>query len=110
MDRCASTRKGLRHKSSLPNMGGDEHPFSGYNKRDIHNALVGNWVEERALEADTGIFRYQVRREPFAPLFRPSRPVSTKPAKSLHSRRDSPFPKTPPRAQKGILVWSPPCK
>jgi hypothetical protein len=42
-------------------MGGDDHPFSGYNKKDIHTALVGNWVEERALEADTGIFRYQVR-------------------------------------------------
>jgi len=39
--------------------GGDDHPFSGYNKKDIHTALVGNWVEERALEADTGIFRYQ---------------------------------------------------
>jgi|AntAceMinimDraft_5_1070358.scaffolds.fasta_scaffold166906_1 hypothetical protein len=38
-----------------------DHPFSGYNKKDIHTALVGNWVEERALKADTGIFRYQVR-------------------------------------------------
>lgn len=49
-------------------MGGDDHPFSGYNKKDIHTALVGNWVEERALEADTGIFRYQVcpRRNPAA--------------------------------------------
>ena len=42
-------------------MGGDDHPFSGYNKKEIDTALVGNWVEERALKADTGIFRYQVR-------------------------------------------------
>jgi len=27
--------------------------------QDIHTALVGNWVEERALEADTGVFRYK---------------------------------------------------
>jgi len=38
---------------------GTAHPFTGYNKADIHGALVGNWVEERALEASTGVFRYK---------------------------------------------------
>jgi len=38
---------------------GTAHPFTGYNKKDIHNALVGNWVEERSLEAATGVFRYK---------------------------------------------------
>lgn len=38
---------------------GTAHPFTGYNKKDIHGALVGNWVEERSLESATGVFRYK---------------------------------------------------
>mmetsp|Transcript_2770 Transcript_2770/g.10046 ORF Transcript_2770/g.10046 Transcript_2770/m.10046 type:complete len:237 (+) Transcript_2770:4375-5085(+) len=37
----------------------DIHPFTLYNKCDEQGALVGNWVEERALRGGTGIFRYQ---------------------------------------------------
>jgi hypothetical protein len=36
--------------------------FAGYNtarSKDLHATLVGNWVEERQLEADTGVFRYK---------------------------------------------------
>lgn len=38
------------------------HPFTGYNKQaSTCDALVGNWVEERALLASTGVHRYKVR-------------------------------------------------
>jgi hypothetical protein len=40
----------------------DGNPHAGNNKNALRGTLVGNWVEERALEADTGIFRYEVRR------------------------------------------------
>ena len=40
----------------------DGNPHAGYNKNALRGTLVGNWVEEHALEADTGIFRYEVRR------------------------------------------------
>lgn len=36
--------------------------FAGYNNsrsKDLHSTLVGNWVEERQLEHDTGVFRYK---------------------------------------------------
>ena len=42
-------------------MSKDEEPFTGFNKRELHGTLVGNWVEERQLESDTGVFRYKVR-------------------------------------------------
>ena len=45
-------------------MSRDEEPFTGFNKRELHGTLVGNWVEERQLESDTGVFRYKVRRFP----------------------------------------------
>ena len=38
--------------------------YANYNKSTHRVALVGNWVEERALEADTGVFRYKVRADP----------------------------------------------
>ena len=48
-------------------MSRDEEPFTGFNKRELHGTLVGNWVEERQLESDTGVFRYKVRRFPRRP-------------------------------------------
>lgn len=50
-------------------MSKDEEPFTGFNKRELHGTLVGNWVEERQLESDTGVFRYKVRL-PATPEFR----------------------------------------
>ena len=41
--------------------------YANYNKSTHRVALVGNWVEERALEADTGVFRYKVRADPPLP-------------------------------------------
>ena len=32
---------------------------AGFNKTLERGTLVGNWVEERQLEADTGVFRYK---------------------------------------------------
>jgi len=40
-------------------MVGTAHPYTGYNKKEIEECLVGNWVEERALKSGTGVFRYQ---------------------------------------------------
>mmetsp|Transcript_11017 Transcript_11017/g.38253 ORF Transcript_11017/g.38253 Transcript_11017/m.38253 type:complete len:268 (+) Transcript_11017:145-948(+) len=38
---------------------GTHHPFTGYNKKETPGVVVGNWVEERALLAATGVFRYK---------------------------------------------------
>lgn len=48
--------------------------YANYNKSTHRVALVGNWVEERALEADTGVFRYKVRADPLLPRAIPPRP------------------------------------
>mmetsp|Transcript_18086 Transcript_18086/g.21653 ORF Transcript_18086/g.21653 Transcript_18086/m.21653 type:complete len:262 (-) Transcript_18086:546-1331(-) len=44
---------------------GSHHPYGGYNKvSQTSETLVGNWVEERALEAATGTHRYKSWVEP----------------------------------------------
>ena len=48
--------------------------YANYNKSTHRVALVGNWVEERALEADTGVFRYKVRADPLPPRAIPPAP------------------------------------
>lgn len=35
------------------------HPFTGYNKSRNQGVLVGNWVEEQALNSSTGTHRYK---------------------------------------------------
>ena len=59
--------------------------YANYNKSTHRVALVGNWVEERALEADTGVFRYKVRADPPLPRVVLSRPP----------KKRSPFPSHP---------------
>ena len=70
--------------------------FAGYNtarSKDLHATLVGNWVEERQLEADTGVFRYKpwveelpARPEASAVGARPARIVTRRSPVKTHDR------------------------
>ena len=113
-------------------MSKDEEPFTGFNKRELHGTLVGNWVEERQLESDTGVFRYKVRLPatprgiiiliiPFWPLPRRGSPHPD-PIPSPSRRAGSPLPaSTTPRRRarssasprRRTSAWSsthPPCR
>ena len=39
-------------------------PYRSYNKQETVTTLLGNWVEERVLEEETGVNRYKVRPPP----------------------------------------------
>lgn len=60
------------------------HGFAAYNKFDPQGALIGNYVEERALQDTTGCHRYPVSggRGPLLPP--PSRLVSSFCNKQIH--------------------------
>ena len=62
--------------------------FAGYNKarsKDLHATLVGNWVEERQLEADTGVFRYKPWVEEL-PSALDASAIGSRPARIVTSR------------------------
>ena len=62
--------------------------FAGYNtarSKDLHATLVGNWVEERQLEADTGVFRYKPWVEEL-PSALDASAIGSRPARIVTSR------------------------
>ena len=63
--------------------------FAGYNtarSKDLHATLVGNWVEERQLEADTGVFRYKPWVEELPSARASASAIGSRPARIVTSR------------------------
>lgn len=60
--------------------------FASYNKNNAKGTLVGNWVEEDALRADTGFSRRKVPAPHFAPDMKASRHESTHDRVLVHPR------------------------
>ena len=64
--------------------------FAGYNtarSKDLHATLVGNWVEERQLEADTGVFRYKPWVEELREPRMDASATGARPARTVIDRR-----------------------
>ena len=47
-------------KMQDPELEANPHPYACYNKEEDAKTLVGNWVEEKALQDMTGLTRYEV--------------------------------------------------